>query len=818
MSKRQKKSQSSGQKRKLKAQKRNQRKSKAAATSSAVPGGQKHLQQLKSLTPVAWADENRFDVAVFDETIFATLDSEEQQTINAVRESFASLEQGRNEEAALGLADIPRKSPMSEWRMLVRGMQHWFSDDVDAAVKAWSRLDPTRRPARIACALELALHDDLTTVNMVPTSAVLSDGALVSSVPIDSALLLGAKVVKRTRISRPAINLALKGIDKVAAFDAAIEESVRQAGFADDEPELTISPELIAWLKDFGTTFRSTEPKLVRALELAALERASQQCYEDIFEMAVKQFKGPPHDPGNNLRCYFYGMDSGGKPSRISKRYLTKYLEIDLPSNKAISQPLRNALVSSIHLQDAEAEVLMAGPQQGLSIEAFAALVGADSQAVKDLDTIEKIRADFTRSIAAYPANHDAHVKYTDWLEEQIEQARTNRSENRKKEVGQLQDELSAAMKFWVESIATDVRPREFLAEALLDDEQLEEATPHIEWLVSSRPGDPKVKALPWKLKLLEAMKACRRVSSLPRVPGLLAEVKKQWPDWLATRWLPYFTAAWMLRCGEQADYKKQRESICADNGVPMNSLVDACMMLGAAQKMKVAAADLKPLRVPVEEAVKECGSLSDEELIAAGSFFWSMHKARIVYPAYRMHGAKFGRELLRRMNANPDIASDNSQDPEFHECVFWLSERRFWGTRYESKIPVSLYRLVGKNSAVTAAHLNGLSRNYYVSFNKRLRDAVASLKQSVRTEPDPYYRHWFAELIDGIEAREREADKFRDFESRFGELINNYARDLDSEDCLCSGCVAQRERDKKQEQQLAAQIEQFGERQFDLF
>lgn len=817
MSKKQK-SQARGQKRKQKEQKRNQRKNKAPATPSAVVAGQKHLKLLKNLTPVAWADENRFDVAVFDDAVLAALDPQDQQSVKVVRDSFVLLEQGRSEEAESSLAGISRKSPMSEWRMLVRGMQHWFADDVDAAAKAWSRLDSSRRPARIACSLQLAHEDDLTTIDGVRVTAAAPDGAAPSPVPVDSAILLGAKVVKRTRISRPAINAALNGMQRVEAHDAAMLESARLAGYEDDEPELVISPEFILWLKEFGSTFRRTEPGLVRALELAALEKVSQQAYVDIFEMAVKFFKGPPHDPANNLRCYFYNLEGGGESSGISNRYLNKYLQTDLPANKAISQPLRNALVSCIHLADAQSGVLMAAAPQGLPNNIFRALVDDDMQSLNDRGATEKIRTDFHRSIAAYPANREAHVKYTQWLEEQLEQVAAGRSADRKKELAQLQEELSLAMEFWAESITTDVRPREFLADVFLDDEKLEEATPHVQWLVASRPGDPIVKALPWKLKLLEAMRACRRVSNLPQVPALLTEVQQLWPEWLSTRWLPYFTAAWMLRCGEHAAYKKQREAICADSGVSMNSLTDACMMLGAAQKMKVVAADLKALRIPVDQAVAECGRLSDADLIAVGCFFWSIHKARILYPAYRRHGSKFGRELLERMNANPELVTDNSEDAEFQECVFWMAEHRFWGDRYEVNIPVSLYFLIGENSAITAAHFHGMAQNHRVTLNNKQRDAIAFLKQAVRTAPDAFYRHWYAELIDTIEARQRETEKFLDFSNRFSEMIEDYDIDLDAEDCLCPDCVAQRARDKRKEEQQAAEIEQFEGRQFDLF
>src|SRR5271157_1401051 len=76
--------------------------------------------------------------------------SPEVQEAALVRQALEALYAG-DEAKALGLVrDISRSSPVSEWKLLVRGLAAFYRGDQDETQANWSRLDPERAPQRIA--------------------------------------------------------------------------------------------------------------------------------------------------------------------------------------------------------------------------------------------------------------------------------------------------------------------------------------------------------------------------------------------------------------------------------------------------------------------------------------------------------------------------------------------------------------------------------------------------------------------------------------------------------------------------------------------
>jgi tetratricopeptide (TPR) repeat protein len=72
------------------------------------------------------------------------------QEAGRVREALEALEAG-NDESALDLVrDIPRSSPLSEWKLFLRGLAAYYRHQREEAVANWDRLDPERVPYRIA--------------------------------------------------------------------------------------------------------------------------------------------------------------------------------------------------------------------------------------------------------------------------------------------------------------------------------------------------------------------------------------------------------------------------------------------------------------------------------------------------------------------------------------------------------------------------------------------------------------------------------------------------------------------------------------------
>ena len=681
---------------------------------------------------------------------------------------------------------------MSQWRLLIRGLKCWFNNELEAANESWSRLDANRRPARIAFALTLAHRDDLAEV---PAKAKLSaelktpDPAVTASpatdaatsdlqldvianpeplIPVDNALLLAAKVVRRMRIDRPAIKKA------VAEFEP-------QEALEDDLEDITIGPERIKRLFEFAQTYRPVEPELVEALELTALQRATCQPFVDIYRTATKNLRGSSHDRKNYLRTFLYLLQFEETQGEEPKDYLRKYLTIDLPFNEEISSTLRSAILSVAWLREAKSAIY----DQQDDGYSFFSVDQRDVRASK-----KTVRKHFAESIKAYPTNREAHKSFTDWLMSELDDLDLSSAARQ-----ELENELIAEMEQWAKAEPTHVEPRQFLAETLLQDERLEEASPHVQWLMSTRPEAPLLRALPWKLKLLETIQYSRRKTTLPKVAATLDELEAQWPQWLSKQWLPYFHAALALRQGNQSEYQAVRDSICQTSGQIRDSLADACMMLGAAQKMKVPAADLKPLRAPVDAAVKNVKSLALDDLLSAGSFFWDMLKTNIAYPAFRMHGGKFGRELLERINKKPALIKKNMKNPQFVNCLFWCSENSFWGGGYESKTPAPILKQKLKNPNFAAIHLNATVRKRWVGRDAALLETADYLKQAARSEPDAFNRYWFTELAEEAIEKERESENSVGFSNIFGDMFGNMfgGSEASGEPCDCPDCRAER-------------------------
>jgi tetratricopeptide (TPR) repeat protein len=75
--------------------------------------------------------------------------------LELVRQSFAHYEAGRDEPARETLNGIGLSSPFLDWKLLLRGLIAWTTDDTPRALENWARLSPDRLPARIAAPFRL---------------------------------------------------------------------------------------------------------------------------------------------------------------------------------------------------------------------------------------------------------------------------------------------------------------------------------------------------------------------------------------------------------------------------------------------------------------------------------------------------------------------------------------------------------------------------------------------------------------------------------------------------------------------------------------
>ncbi|MBW3540103.1 MAG: hypothetical protein KY476_07530, partial [Planctomycetes bacterium] len=90
-----------------------------------------------------------------------------------LREALGAVERGEDEAAMLLVGEIPRTSPVSDWKLFVRGLSAFYADDRDRVEQNWRRLEKQRPAARIAATLLLSAGEaPLVDVGADLTAAV----------------------------------------------------------------------------------------------------------------------------------------------------------------------------------------------------------------------------------------------------------------------------------------------------------------------------------------------------------------------------------------------------------------------------------------------------------------------------------------------------------------------------------------------------------------------------------------------------------------------------------------------------------------------
>lgn len=767
-SRKEKRKQKQSQKRRQKRKKEQQRQAKAQRqTRMLLTGSTRHQQRISKQRPEMWPGENPHDVAVYDDTALATLAPELAGQVTAIREAFQLACDFRGEEAIQRTSGIARSSPFSEWRLFIRGLTAWLADEYEKAGEAWGRLDAERRPARIAATMMNALREDVTNTSAThhqPESADTVANPWAEA--LDEQLLYHAKLLRRVRFERPAIKIA--------------EIGVREP---EEAEELTLGPRKIRWLKSFIAEHGELEPALTEALQQVALHRAFGQMYIDLFEDAARAFEGPRHDRRNLLLSFYYyaSMPNEENAEQKRDRALRQYLEEDLPGNETLSKPLRAAIASQIHLEEARVEMRPAGPGPAFLFD--------------DWEDPRIVRRHLNASVRAYPAHRAAHQAHFDWIEKALDGSSLTKAER-----APLLKEQSRVMTAWSKALPDDIKPRLWLVDYLLENELMEQAKPHVDWLAGTRQDDPLARAAPWKWQLLEAMRMCRRKAWLREAPVRMEEAELLWPAWLSREWLPYLYAAITLRAGDEDAFQAQRQRMGHESGVKLDSVADACMMLGAAQHMRVSAARLKPLRAPVDRAVQNVGDLPMEELLAVSGFFWDLYRTGLRYPAYRKHGGKFAKELFARLSKRPDSwALSHLEDARVQTAMLLCAEHRCLEDGYDLNLP-DWYAM----SAVQQQPMFAAAKVHAVlNFNwgaDEFADLVSPMREMAQSQSDAFYRHWFASRADELESLiEQQSSSrfgFNPFDLFYGKY-NEESADGDDlgfdPNCDCAKCTAAR-------------------------
>ncbi|MCS7467421.1 hypothetical protein NZK35_12270 [Stieleria sp. ICT_E10.1] len=739
---------------------RRKRPASPAATSERI---EKRSQRMKPLTATGESTE---DAAVFDDAALKSLPEDLAGEAAAVRESLSAVETGDDKRATDLLSKIPRKSPYSQWRMFIRGLIDWYRGDATKADEAFSRLDQDRRPARIAATLVEA-----------------------KQWPAAEPLRPGAAFARSVLIERPALK---------EARDILLKKEIIPAEIRGD---VLIGWERLDVLIEFFKAHRQFEPRLVAALGEEVISRLFQMTFVDLYERGIKSIPGPPHDPNHTLRNHFYFSRFRSSNAK-SEQSLERYLNDELPKNQQLSPAMRGAIAAQLHFGRAMEDIatLAQSPFAQLGIDPFEENTDLEEQIFRGLEAATK----------SFPKFERAHQERTKWIRQFAED-----QDQRKDDRAYWEQCLAEAMRDWSEGLPECIEPRLWLVDYYLENEELDLAQPHVDWLGKSRHSDPRVRATRWKWCLLEAMRLCRRKAWLGQVAEQLDQAEACWPNWLSPTWSGYLRAALALRQGDAEQYQQRRaEARAALDGGDEADLADAVMMLGAAQRMRVPSADLKPLRVPIDSAAKNTSALSSKTLLLAGAFFYDLHRTGLLYPAYRMHGGKFADELFSRIETTAECNKVLELEVPGWPAICWLSTRTLFAGTFQPKLPAGLQKAGSKLNPDLTAALELQAILQVPRLNRKPRQ-LSALVQRVRAaadaQTDPFQRHWFNTLVrEGEMVSTADSDFEDSFRKMFERVIDGVAPDWESDEdddfyeddedtfdpyCDCEHCTRARER-----------------------
>ncbi len=709
------------------------------------------------IRPKVGPSERVEDSAVFNKDCRLKISEELQIEATNVGEALELTSQGKFEDALGKLKDIGRSSPLSDWRLFVRGLQAFYSGDLETARQNWTRLDRTRRPARIATTLLLAEAAEPLEGDLSPVSELLVEHA------------------KTLRLRKNAVDSAL-AIAKVKHRN----------------PDTTFSVSQSAMLSTWINEFRKLDLEFVSRVGHACMSLAMDQGDMEVFDRLVKVVPGAANDPRWNRTRMLYALKFEGAQSMAEKASIA-YLEQDLPKLSHLPEQLRDALACKIFL--IRAELKISSNERSYFPFSFRE-PEIDSKRIDDL---------LRKAIQRYPSYRLAHERLVNSLESQVDNYRVSKSEQEK-----LEKQLIIAKEQLVRNLPDDVETTLELIDFYLDEDQLEKANALVKQLGGQRLEDPLAKALPWKLKLREAMRLSRRKTDLLLADKALDEAETLWPTWLNRNWLPFLRAGIALRRGDQAKFTEL--TVAARKEQMTSDFVGEVMTFAALQQMNIPSTDLKPFRTVVENQAENASKIELADLFSIGSFFWDLVRTGLKHKGYRLQASKFGRAFADKIKSQSDRKLTATQ----MDAYSWGAHHRFWPLGNDYTPTPTIKKLAMNEPRMAAVVLAWLTElDHFPDYRMVDYEPLITLAQeAARSEKDAFYRYMFDTAADDANDIISEAKAKNELRKTFGSGSNYddndefYDDDDDDEDdeyededesdddrCDCPNCRAKRAR-----------------------
>lgn len=668
---------------------------------------------LLDVAPVAAPHEPAEDQAVFDADVGLRLAADLQAEAALVREALDLTARGEPHAALDRLAGIGRKSPYAEWRLFVRGLVAFQRGDRAAAHEAWHRLEPGRRPARIAAVLGRAWDE----VTAGPPAADEPAAHGEHSAAVQAAIGL---------IRRASMWTAAREI-------AAVQHRDEQRTFSASQAALTIRLE---------KQYRGLDPDFVNEFSSACRALALRQPDEEPLLALCRSTAGPPDDP-RNTRLQLIHLRRFMEADEAVRQHAREYVDRDLPGLTHLPEPLRAAL-ASVTLERAATHLLDQADGSFLS-----ELTPQEEQVGERL---------LRESVERFARNRRAHEALIELL---ASRAKENGAD------GDAGRALLNAKLAFVGQFPDQYGHVRDLVDRFIAAGDFARAEPLVQTIANQRTGDTTAKAMPWRFELLKAASCAASGSGLPQARAALEAAIAAWPSWMNRLWIPFLEAALLLREGNEAGFAAALDA--ARRGAPDDLAADV-MLHEAFVRLKCPAHQIEPIRTRLRRAAKEVGIDSAiVQLANAACFFMELERSGLTlggddHPAFalgRALGMRLGGDgrwsLGRLTGQDGGLPVD---DPGFWAAFRWLATHDFFGTVKPRREPKGIARLADSQPRAAAEVLEWLTRTAPDSLTTRKSGKrLALVEKALATEPNPAVVQRLTEIVTAARKAVAEAE-----------------------------------------------------------
>ena len=409
-----------------------------------------------------------------------------------------------------------------------------------------------------------------------------------------------------------------------------------------------------------------------------------------------------------------------------------------------------------------------------------------------DFKSIEK---QLQTAVKSYATNREAHELLIRILEKQLTARRITKAQSTA-----IEKRLISAKETLVAAFPNDIETSLFLVDHYFDEDEIDKANKLVAKLSSLRLDAPMAKALPWKVKLREAMSLSRTKTGLPAVRQALEAAESVWPTWLSRDWLGFLRAALELRLGNEAQFQTLNQAARAACGA--SQIVGDFMTFAALQQMNLPGPALKPLRETVTQYVTAAQNLSQTDLVALGAFLWDLVRTGLQHKGYRLQASKLGKALVNQLKRGEDATRNDA----FVGACCWCAHFGFWQSGYERKAPGWFQPVAASEPRAAATYVAWVASDNYAGRQLIANQSLIELvSDAAKTEKDPFYRHRFEQIaatakqvLSKYEADRRTPPGWYSVNDTYNDDIDddNFDDDeLDDEVCYCEECVAKRKR-----------------------